>query len=211
MDITDRFGDRWDEWDANVHDRAQARKFLRAAKDEDLLELLAGDSSKDRKYERDIVTIEIENRLSARNRTHPQGADEVLEAARLAYEAAARGQLAIHTAEAILKASGDTDLGTSVSTAAFLSLDSTKLALEAAQTHAAELQKALAQSRVAERLVEDAAEAALLVVEKAAAGARRVAELGHLAEAQAASEAARVIRDAATEAARKLREAKGAP
>lgn len=208
MEISDRFASRWDEWDARVRNNAQANAFLRTAKDEDLLELLAGGSTKDRKYERDIVTTEIQNRLASRNRDHPLGADEVLDAARVAYEAAASGQKAIHTAEAILKASGDLELGTSVSAAAYVSLDSTKVALDAARAHAAELQSALAQSRVAERLLEDAAQAALEVVEKAAAGAKRVEQLGHVAEARAAREAAELIRSAAEVAAKKLHHAR---
>lgn len=205
MDITDRFAQRWVRWDARVHDPEQASRFLRSAKDEELLELLAGDSSKDRKYERDIVTTEIQNRLATRNREHPEGAEGVLRAAQVAYEEAAKGQRAIHTAEAILKASGDTDLGVSISSAAFVSLDTTKVALDAARAHVAELQASLAQSRVAERLIEDAEQAALEVAAKATHAAQRVAELGHEAEASEAREAARRIRDAAAEAARRLR------
>lgn len=206
MEITDRFAQRWLEWDEHVRDREEAGAYLRAAKDEDLLELLAGDSPKDRKYERDIVTTELQNRLTGRHVGHPQSADEVLLAAQVAYEAAANGQKAIHTAEAILKASGDIALGTSVSAAAFVSLDTTKVALEAARAHAAELQAALTQSRIAERLLEDAAHAARDVLDKAAAGAKRVAELGHVAEAEAAHKAAELIRVAAVVAAQKLRE-----
>lgn len=205
MEITDRFARRWLEWDEEVHDREEAGTYLRAAKDEQLLELLAGDSPTDRKYERDIVTTELQNRLVSRHVTHPRGADDVLVAAQEAYQAAADGQKAIHTAEAILKASGDMELGTSVSAAAYVSLDTTKVALEAARAHAAEIQAALTQSRIAERLIEDAAQAALDVVERAAAGAKRVAELGHLAEAKAAQEAADLIRAAAEVAAKKLR------
>lgn len=206
MEITDRFADRWDEWDARVPSRAEAAAYLRHAMDEDLLELLAGSSPRDRKYERDIVTIELQNRLSGRHMAHPRGAEEVRLAAQQAYEAAAEGQKPIHMAEAILKANGDMELGSSVSTAAYVSLDSTKLALEAARAHAAELQSALTQSRVAERLLEDAAQAARDVLDKAAAGAKRVAELGHVAEADAARKAAELIRVAALVAAQKLRE-----
>jgi len=206
MDITERFAQHWLAWDERVHDRDEAAAYLRTAKDEDLLELLAGSSPKDRKYERDVVTTELQNRLAGRHMAHPRGADEVLVAAQQAYEAAAGGQKAIHTAEAILKASGDVELGTSVSTAAYISLDTTKVALEAARSHAAELQAALTQSRIAERLLEDAAQAARDVLDKAAAGAKRVAELGHVAEAEAARKAAELIRVAADIAAQKLRE-----
>jgi hypothetical protein len=211
MEITDRFAQKWDHWDEHVHDGAQAQTYLRAAKDEQLLELLAAESSKNRKYERDIVTTELQNRLATRHAAHPKGADEVMVAARQAYEAAAKGQKAIHTAEAILKASGDMELGTAVSTAAYVSLDTSKVALEAALRHATEIQAALAQSRIAERLIEDAAQAALDVVDRAAAGARRVAELGHLAEAEAAREAAELIRIAAEVAAQKLRMGRTSP
>lgn len=208
MEITDRFARRWEDWDDQVQDREGAVAFIRHAKDEELLELLAGDSDKDRKYERDVVMTELQNRLTNRHVEHPQGADEVMLAAQQAYEAAAAGQRAIHTAEGILKASGDMELGMAVSSAAYLSLDTTKVALEAAREHAAELQAALMQSRIAERLIEDAAEAALEVVERAAAGAKRVEELGHVDEARAAREAAELIRVAALVAATKLRETK---
>lgn len=211
MEIVDRFAHRWLEWDAQVDGREQATAYLYAAKDEQLLELLAGGSPRDRKYERDIVMTELQNRLANRHIEHPQSADEVLLAAEQAYEAAANGQKAIHTAEAILKASGDLDLGTSVSTAAFVSLDTTKVALDAARVHAAELRAALAQSRIAERLIEDAATAARDVLDKAAEGARRVTELGHRAEAEAAREAADLIRVAAQVAAEKLRDARRLP
>ena len=210
MEITDRFAQRWETWDARVHGREEAAAFLKSAKDEELLELLAGCSDKDRKYERDVVTTEIQNRLARRAKEHPEGAEQVFRAAYAAYEAAAKGQKAIHTAEGILKASGDTDLGVSVSASAIISLDATKLAMEAAQAHVAELQAAQAQSRIAERLVEDAAQAALEVAAKTDRGAGRVAELGHEAEARAAREAAQRIREAAAEAAQKLRAAKDA-
>lgn len=206
MEIRDRFAQHWLAWDERVHDRSDAVAFLRAAKDEDLLELLAAESPVDRKYARDVVTTELQNRLAGRHMAHPRGAEEVMVAAQQAYEAAADGQKAIHTAEAILKASGDLELGTSVSTAAYISLDTTKVALEAARAHAAELQSALTQSRIAERLLEDAAKAARDVLDKAAAGAKRVAELGHVAEADAARKAAELIRVAADTAAHKLRE-----
>jgi hypothetical protein len=208
MEITDRFAERWQEWDARVHGREDAAAFLKSAKDEELLELLAGRSDKDRKYERDVVATEIQNRLARRAKEHPESAEQVFRAAYVAYEAAAKGQKAIHTAEGILKASGDVDLGVSVSSSAIASLDTTKLAMEAAQAHVAELQAAQAQSRIAEQLVEDAAQAALDAAAKADAGAGRVAELGHEAEAQAAREAAQRIRAAAAEAAKKLRAAR---
>ena len=210
MEITDRFAQRWQTWDACVHGRADAATFLKSAKDEELLELLAGASDKDRKYERDVVATEIQNRLAQRAKEHPEGAEQVFRAAYAAYEAAAKGQKALHTAEGILKASGDMDLGVNVSASATLSLDATKLAMEAAQAHVAELQAAQAQSRIAEQLVEDAAQAALEVAAKTERGAGRVAELGHEAEARAAREAALRIREAAAEAAEKLRAAKDA-
>ena len=206
MTFTDRFADKWLGWDARVHDREAAAAFLKAAADEDLLELLAGNSDKDRKYERDIIATEIQNRLAKRATDHPDGANEVFRAAYLAYEAAARGQRAMHTAESILKANGDPELGAAVSQAAMLSLDATRLAMKAAQQHAIELQAARAQSRIAERLAEDAEQIARDARAKAERAAARVAALGHVAEAQAARDAAAQIHDAAAVAAKKLRD-----
>lgn len=208
MALKDRFASRWDAWDEEVHDRGDAAPYLAAAKDEELLELLAGWSDKDRKYERDIIAVEIQNRLAERSRKLPGGADDVLRAAFVAYGAAASSQKAIHAAEAILKASGDIELGRTVSASAYLSLDTTKLAMEAAQAHAAEVQAALTKSRIAEQLVEDAAEAAREAAEKAELGAKRVAELGHTEEAEAARAAAKRLRETAEEVARRLRESR---
>lgn len=209
MDVIDRFSARWTEWDARLRGGQAAETFVKAAKDEELLELLAGNSPRDRKYERDVVAVEIQNRLAQRAREHPESAEAVFRAAYHAYEAAAQGQKAIHTAEGILKASGDVALGVSVSASAIVSLDATKLAMEAAQTHVAELHAAQSQSRVAEQLIEDAAEAALEAAAKAEKGADRIAELGHDEEAAAALAAAKELREAAEAAARRLAASRG--
>jgi hypothetical protein len=206
MTPTDRFADRWREWDSRVHERADATAFLKTATDETLIELLAGNSDRDRKYERDIIATEIQNRLAKRATDHPEGADEVFRAAYAAYEEAARGQRAMHTAENILKTHGDVELGNAVSLAANLSLDATRLAMKAAQQHAIDLQAARAQSRIAARLAEDAEQIAEEAQAKAERAAARVAELGHAAEAQAAREAAARLHDAAATAAKKLRD-----
>lgn len=207
MGLTDRFAARWIEWDHKVHGREEATRFLADAKDEDLLELLAGASERDRKYERDIITTEIQNRLATRNKELPEGADEVQRAAALAHETAVAAQKALHTAESILKASGDVELGTEVSASAYLNLDTTKLALEAADAHAHDVQAALMRSRVAERLVQDAADAAAVTAAKVEKGADRVADLGHEAVAEEARVVAKRIRETSEDVARKLREA----
>lgn len=208
MAITDRFALSWVRWDQRVQQGQEPTVFLKSAKDEELIELLAGDSGTDRKYERDIVAVEIQNRLAQRNRSLPLGADEVLKAAYIAYEAAAKSQRAIHAAEGILKASGDTALGVAVSGSAIASLDTTKLALEAAQEHAANVQATLAQSRVAEQLAQDAVDSAMQAAAKAQLGAERIAELGHEEEARVAREAAEALRAAAEDVAREVAEAK---
>ena len=197
MDVTDRFARQWERWDEAVRSREDAGPYLAAAKDEELVELLAGESDRDRKYERDIVATEIANRLARRNRGLPQGAEDVLRSAEAAYKAAAEGQKAIHTAEAILKASGEQELGVTVSSSAYASLDTTKLALEAAQDHASEVQAAVAQSRFAERLVQDAADVAREAAQKAGEGAARIEALGHGTQAAKAREAAEALHDAA--------------
>lgn len=204
MEITDRFASRWTKWDGSLERGEDPNAVLAAAKDEDLLELLAGSSDKDRKYERDIVAVEIQNRLSRRNRLLPTSADDVLRAAIVAYEASAKSQRAIHTAEGILKASGEHELGVAVSGSAIASLDTTKLALEAAEEHAANVQATLNQSRVAEQLAQDAADSARRAAAAADDGAARVAELGHPEEAREVAAAAEALRVAAEEVARKL-------
>lgn len=198
MEITDRFAKHWQKWDGSVRDRADIPAFLRAAKDEDLIELLAGSSaSADRKYARDVIATEILNRLHKRHNDLPSAAGEVLHAAEQAYEAAADGQRAIHTAESILKASGDSALGAKVSAAAYASLDTTRLAFEAAQQNSADVQATVAQSRVANRLAEDAAMTAKEGSDATRAAAASLKDSGHDKEAKAAHKAATEIEDAA--------------
>lgn len=210
MRLTDRFALTWTKWDERVHSPREATSFLTSAKDEELLELLAGESEKDRKYERDIVATEVINRLSRRSMELPGGATTVYRAARAAHEAAVQSQIAIHTAGGVLKAYGDDELGGAISAAAIVSLDTTKLAVDAARGHLSEVQAALAQSRVAERLIQDAAHAAIEAAVRAEQGARRVAELGKEAEAKAALDAAKLLRAAADEAVDMLGERQNA-
>lgn len=206
MDLTHRFVETWGDWDAQVHDAREATAFLRSAKDETLLELLAGESDQPRNHERDIISTEIANRLTRRSVELPGGATDVYHAARVAYEAAAKSQIAILTAGGLLKAHGDDELGTSIAGAAIVTLDTTRAAMDAARKHLADLQAALAQSRVAERLIEDAAHAALEAAIKAEQGAAKVAQLGRVREAAAARQAAFELHQAADEATRILRE-----
>ena len=197
MHITDRFAELWSRWDERVRTRADVPSFLAQATDEDLIELLAGATGRDRKYERDVVATEIMNRLGRRHNDLPAAAAQVLSSAEAAYDAAARGQKAIHTAESILKASGETDLGIDVSASAYASLDTTKLAFEAAQQNSADVKAVVSQSRVAHRLAEDAARTADLGTDATREAARTLEDAGHLDAAQAAHDAANDIADAA--------------
>lgn len=197
MNITDRFAELWVEWDERVRTIKDVPAYLAEAKDEDLIELLAGATGRERKYERDVVATEIMNRLGRRHNDLPAAAAQVLSSAEAAYDAAARGQKAIHTAESILKASGQTALGVDVSASAYASLDTTKLAFEAAQQNSADVQAVVSQSRVAHRLAEDAARTADRGSEATHDAARSLHESGHAEEAQAAYEAADEIAEAA--------------
>lgn len=197
MNVTDRFAELWIRWDERVRTRADVPKFLAEAKDEDLIELLAGATARDRKYERDVVATEILNRLGRRHSDLPAAAERVLSSADAAYDAAARGQKAIHTAESILKAVGDVDLGHEVSASAYASLDTTKLAFEAAQQNSADVKAVVSQSRVAHQLAEDAARVADRGAEATREAARTLEDAGHLDAAQAAHDAANDIADAA--------------
>lgn len=146
--FSDRFADLWVAWDTRHDEGDNVQPFLAAAKDEELIELLAGESVRNRKYERDVIATEILNRLHRRNTSVPASADAVLRAAEAAELSAEAGQAAIHTCEALLHAAGEHDLGQAVSESAYHSLDAAKLALDAAHRHAVEVQVNLAQSRL---------------------------------------------------------------
>lgn len=197
MDITDRFASLWARWDAAVHDRSEIPAFLSDASDEDLIELLAGAPRGDRKYECDVVATEILNRLHRRHRDLPTVAHEVLRSAELAYEAATEGQRAIHKAESILKAGGDEDLGREVSAAAYASLDTTRLAFEAAQRNSEDVHATVAQSRATQRLAGAAVESAEDAVGATREAASILAEQGHHDAAKEAEMAAARIERAA--------------
>lgn len=214
MSITDRFAKLWEQWDGNVRHRGDVPEFLKNAKDEDLVELLAATSPTTRKYERDIIATEVLNRLHRRHHDLPNAASEVLNAAEIAYDAAAEGQRAIHAAEGILKAQGEQELGETVSAAAYASLDTTRLAFEAAQKNSADVQATVAQSRVANHLAEDAAAQAKIGSDATRAAARTLEAAGHKQEADAAHKAATQITEAAkatVDASRGELQAEGEP
>lgn len=196
-----RFGKHWVAWDARIAKGEPPKEFLRDAKDEDLLELLGGESSKDRKYERDIIVTELLNRLRTRSTQQPAAASAAVESAQNAHEAAQEGQEAIHRAEGILKGSGEWDLGASVSASAYRSLDATQAAFTAAKDSAQSLQKSLGQSRVGGELAEEAARTAEEGREITEQIEGKMESLGRGEEGRAAGEASRAIRDAAAEAA----------
>lgn len=197
--VTDRFAKSWDQWDKSVRTRADIPRFLKEASDEDLVELLAGASKTDRKYERDIVATEILNRLGRRHRDLPAAAAEVLESAEAAYQAAAEGQRAIHMAEGILKATGQETLGAEVSASAFASLDTTKLAFEAAQQNSADVQAAVAQSRIAREFAEASVATAEAAQKATDDAAEHLEAAGHAEAAAEARLAADRMRETAEE------------
>lgn len=206
---TTRFGKLWTEWDARVAKGERPVAILEAAKDEDLIEILAGESRLDRKYARDIIATEILNRLHSRSMTQHTGAQGVEDSARNAHEVTKDSQEAIHNAEGILKASGEFELGASVSASADASLHATKAAFDSAQVQASALHETLGQSRAGTRLSSEASEKAMEASEKADEGRevtreleKKMTEMGRGKEGRAASEASRDIQRAAAEAAR---------
>lgn len=196
-----RFGKLWATWDERVASGQAPADILREAKDEDLVELLAGESTSDRTYARDVIGTELLNRLRRRSLRHPAEATAAVETAQTAHEAARDGQEAIHRAEGILKDSGQWDLGASVSASAYRSLDATQAAFDAAKDSAESLQKSLVQSRVGNELAEEAARTAdegRAITEDIETEMER---LGRGPEGRAAGAASRAISRAADEAA----------
>jgi hypothetical protein len=220
MKLSDRFAQLWDEWDGRLREGEDVVSFLEAAKDEELIELLAGESVRERKYERDIVATEILNRLHRRHTDFPAGAEAVLHNAQAAQRSAEAGQAAIHASEALLHAAGEHELGQSISESAYESLDATKLALGAAQQHAADVQSSLSQSRLGDKASAPRQEDLDRTAQAAARAARRGSDLtddleahmgaiGKGPEGKAAAKAGQAIREAADAAAEAAREAGG--
>jgi hypothetical protein len=201
MEEDARFGKLWTEWDARVDAGETPADILRNAKDEDLVEVLGGESVKDRKYARDIIATELLNRLRFRSVEHPAAAKAAETSAKLAYEAARDGQEAIHTAEALLKASGQEKLGASVSASAFASLDASKAAFEAAREHADSLHQTLTESRVGGDLAREAARAAQEGSDITRDLGEQMKSIGKEKEGAAADQAGRKIQETADKAA----------
>lgn len=196
-----RFGRLWAAWDAQIASGQPPGDILRSAKDEDLIELLAGESKLDRKYARDIIATEILNRMHARSTTQHSGARGVEASARAAHEVAQDAQEAIHHAEGILKASGEFELGAAVSASADASLVATEAAFDSAKIQAEALHETLAQSRMGAELAAEAADVADKGREITRELERKMAKIGRGEAGRAASAAARDIHKAADEAA----------
>lgn len=201
MDDHARFGKLWAQWDKRVDEGESPADILRDSKDEDLVEVLGGESERDRKYARDIIATELLNRLHSRSSKHPAAAKVAERSARLAHEAAQEGQEVIHHAEGILKDSGQGELGSSVSASAYKSLDASRAAFTAAKEHAGALHETLAQSRVGGELAEDAARAAELGRKVTHDLGEQMESLGKGKEGRAAKEASRTIKTTADQAA----------
>lgn len=201
MDEEARFGRLWTEWDARVDRGESPTDILKSAKDEDLVEVLGGESVRNRKYARDIIATELLNRLHSRSTKHPAAAKAAEASAKLAHDAATEGQAAIHEAERLLKASGQEVLGASVSASAYASLDASKAAFDAAREHADSLHQTLAQSRVGGDLARDAALAAQEGSDITRTLAQQMKSIGKGKEGRAADAAGRNIQTTADKAA----------
>lgn len=201
VDDEARFGKLWAAWDARIAAGQPPKDILQNAKDEELIEILAGESKLDRKYARDIIATEILNRMHARSKTQHPGARGVEASARAANEVAQDSQEAIHHAEGILKASGEFALGVAVSASADASLLATQAAFDAAKTQAEALHETLAQSRVGAELAAEAAHVADEGREITRELEQKMGTLGRGAEGRAASAAAQDIQKAADQAA----------
>lgn len=196
-----RFGRLWTEWDARVDRGESPTDILKGAKDEDLVEVLGGESVHNRKYARDIIATELLNRLHSRSTKHPAAAKAAEASAKLAHDAAKEGQAAIHEAEGLLKSSGQEALGASVSASAYASLDASKAAFDAAREHADSLHQTLAQSRTGGDLARDAARAAQEGSDLTRTLAQQMKSIGKGKEGQAADEAGRKMQTTADQAA----------
>lgn len=201
MDRGARFSRLWTEWDERIASGATPDEILRDAKDEDLIEVLAGESSVDRQYARDIIATELLNRVRGRSTKQPAAATAAADSAQTAHETTQEAQEAIHRAEGILKHSGQWELGASVSASAYRSLDATQAAFAAAQDSAESLQHSLAQSRVGNELAEEAARTAEEGREITEDIEAEMEKLGRGREGRAAGAASRAISEAAETAA----------
>ena len=196
-----RFGKLWREWDARVAAGELPRDILQNAKDEELVEILAGESKLDRKYARDIIATEILNRMHSRSTTQHPGARGVEASAGAAHKVAQDSQEVIHRAEGILKSSGEFALGAAVSASADASLHATRAAFDSAKVQADALHETLAQSRVGADLAAEAADVAQEGREITRALEEKMHGLGRGKEGRAASEAARDVQRATDHAA----------
>lgn len=198
-----RFGKLWAQWDERIAAGDPPPKILREFKDEDLVEILGGESTFDRRYDRDIIATELLNRLHARSSKHPAGARAVARSTKTALDTARQSQAAIHKAEGILKRSGQWDLGAAVSASAYASLDATAGAFEAAKEQAGSLHESLAQSRKGTELAEEATRTAEEGIEVTEALEAHMKHIGKGKEGRAAAEASRDIHDATERAAQR--------
>lgn len=196
-----RFERRWADWDKRIAAGEDASAILGSAKDEELIELLAGESRVDRQYVRDVVATEILNRLYTRSASQHPGAKDVEASAKSAYEAAQDGQEAIHHAEGILKGKGRAKLGAAVSASADASLKATEAAFDSARAQADALHETLAQSRLGGELATEAAQKAEEGRKITHELERTMADIGRAKEGRAASEASRKILQATEDAA----------
>lgn len=199
-----RFGKLWAAWDTRIARGELPKDILENAKDEDLIEILAGESRLDRKYARDIIATEILNRMYSRSTSQHPGARDVEASAREAHKVTQDSQEAIHHAEGILKASGapgDHALGTAVSASADASLHATKAAFDSAKIQAEALHETLAQSRVGAQFAAHAAHIADEGREITRDLERKMHSLGRGKEGRAATDASRDIQRAADQAA----------
>lgn len=196
-----RFEKLWKRWDERVAAGTPPVDLLREAKDEDLIEILAGESRLDRKYARDIIATEMLNRLHKRGTSQHPGAKTVEDSARDAHEAAKDGQEAIHHAEGILKANGQVALGAAVSESADASLIATRAAFDSAKVQAAALHQTLGQSRLGGELAAEAVTKAEEGREVTRELEKTLDALGRGEEGRAASDASRKIHAAADQAA----------
>lgn len=201
MDTDARFGKLWADWDDRIDRGESPTKILLDSKDEDLVEVLGGESELNRKYARDIIATELLNRLHLRSTRHPAAAKVAQTSAMIARDAAKDGQAAIHHAEEILKSSGQHELGTAVSASAYKSLDASEAAFAAAKEHAEALHETLAQSRVGEDLARDAAAAAEVGRKVTHKLGEQMERMGKGKEGRAAKEASAAIKTTADQAA----------
>lgn len=201
MDDDARFGRLWADWDGRIDAGESPADILRDALDEDLVEVLGGESEQNRKYARDIIATELLNRLHARSSKHPAAAKVAQESARVAHEVAQDGQRAIHRAETLLKDSGQHELGDAVSASAYKSLDASEAAFGAAKDHAEALHETLAQSRVGAELAQDAADAAEEGRKITHKLGEQMESMGNAKEGRAAKAASRAIQTSAKRAA----------